>query len=248
MKNTLRISLMALVLVSTGCVSAGKYKDLEKENNQCKADLAACQTRVAELESKLGIASSEKTKLQGSVDEMQKALDELRQRKQEAEKRLAEFRELTAKFKELIDAGKLTVKVVRGRMMIALSTDVLFSSGSAALSTEGKLAIRDVAGLLKQLKGRNYQIEGHTDSIPIKSSQYPSNWELASARAMSVLNTMIASGVPDTQISAASYGSTQPVTENKTAEGRTANRRIAIVIVPDLSQLPGFDELNRLSQ
>jgi chemotaxis protein MotB len=132
-------------------------------------------------------------------------------------------------------------------MVIGLSTDILFSSGSARLSAAGKNSIKEVTGLLAGLEGRKYQIEGHTDNVPIKSNVFPSNWELASARAISVLNTMIDAGMPAERVSAASFGDTQPTADNSTPEGRSANRRIAIVIVPDLSQLPGFDELNRIS-
>ena len=83
--------------------------------------------------------------------------------------------------------------------------------------------------------------------MPIHTKMFPSNWELAEARAMAVLNTMLAAEFPADNISTASYGSTDPVAPNASAEGRAENRRIAIAVVPDLSSLPGFDELNRLS-
>jgi chemotaxis protein MotB len=132
-------------------------------------------------------------------------------------------------------------------MTVALSSDVLFPSGSAKLSASGIASVKEVTGLLVSLVGRKYQIEGHTDNVPIKTSSYPSNWELASARAMTVLRTMLDSGMPADRISAASYGDTQPVAINETAEGKAQNRRIAIVIVPDLSGLPGFDELSKMN-
>jgi chemotaxis protein MotB len=124
----------------------------------------------------------------------------------------------------------------------------LFPSGSAKLSPKGILAIKDVTTLLTGLVGRRYQIEGHTDNVPIKTSTYASNWELASARGMTVLKTMLDAGMPADRISAASYGDTQPIAVNETDEGKAQNRRIAIVIVPDLSGLPGFDELNQLAK
>ena len=124
----------------------------------------------------------------------------------------------------------------------------MFASGSAALSPQGKAAIKEVTGVLASLKGKNFQIEGHTDNEPIvKKKQFASNWELASARAMSVLDTMLESDMPENRISVASYGQTQPVASNSTSHGKSANRRIAIVVVPDLSGLPGFAELNKMS-
>jgi chemotaxis protein MotB len=231
----------------SGCVSKGKYRRLEDDNNKTKSDLAAAATRVSELEDKLGIASNQRTKLETSVQDMQKALEEQRKRQAEAEKRIAEFRELTAKFKAMVDAGKLSVKVENGRMVVALSTDILFPSGSAKLSKGGRESVIEVADLLKTLPDRKFQIEGHTDNVPIKTAAFPSNWELASARAITVLRQMVSAGLSPTSISAASYADTEPAQPNDTPEGRTANRRIAIVVVPDLSGLPGFDELQKIS-
>jgi chemotaxis protein MotB len=240
------LGLVSLSLVS-GCVSAGKYKELEGSHQATQQSLAASEARVSELEGKLGIASTEKKSLEASVAEMKTALEELQKRKAETDKRLADFRELTSKFKTLVDSGKLTVRVINGKMVVALSTDVLFPVGSARLSPEGMLAIREVTLLLNDLKDRKYQIEGHTDNVPIHSKTFPSNWELASARAISVLNTMLSAGMPAERVSVAGFGSTQPVSPNETPEGRALNRRIAIVIVPDLTGLPGYEELNRLS-
>ena len=246
MKN-IRILLFFPLFLSVGCVTAGKYHTLEDQQMKTQGDLVHCENDRAELQKKLGITSTEKTQLEGSVADMRKALADAEARKIETEKRLAEFRELTTKFKSLVDAGKLSIKFQNGRMMLALSTDILFPSGSAQLSAPGKAAITEVTALLKDLQNRNFQVEGHTDNVPIHSKQFPSNWELASARAMSVLGTMLAAGFPPEHVSTASYGSYEPVADNTTAEGRSENRRIAIVIVPDLSGLPGFDEINRMS-
>jgi chemotaxis protein MotB len=241
------IGFLTLIAL-TGCVTASKYNDLEAADNATKKSLNSCETDKADLDRKLGITSSEKSELEGSVATMKRALAELEARKIETEKRLAEFRELTEKFKDLVSAGKLSIKVRNGRMMLALSSDILFASGSAQLSKEGAESITEVAGLLKDLQNRNFQIEGHTDNKPIHTRQFPSNWELASARASSVLNTMLAAGFPPEHVSVASYGSNDPLNDNSTPEKRAENRRIAIVVVPDLSGLPGFDELNRMSE
>jgi chemotaxis protein MotB len=242
-------------LLSSACVSAGKFHDLEAqdaalqaENEKNKQSLAAASARISELNGKLGIADTTKTQLEGSVAEMKAALEEQAKRKAESDKRLAEYRELTQKFSRLVNSGQLSVKVINGKMTVILSTDVLFSSGSAKLSPKGILAVKEVTSLLTGLVGRHYQIEGHTDNVPIKTSVYPSNWELASARSMTVVKTMLDAGMPADRISGASYGDTQPVSINETEDGKAQNRRIAIVIVPDLSGLPGFDELNKLAK
>ena len=139
-----------------------------------------------------------------------------------------------------------SVKIVDGRMVVVLATDVLFGSGSASLSREGKDAVSEVARLLASIPQRSFQIEGHTDNVPIRTAQYPSNWELASARSLTVLKTMLEAGMPADRISAAAFGDAKPAVSNETADGRAQNRRIEIIIVPDLSALPGFDELQRV--
>lgn len=252
-KNNLLLALFLGLIASVGCVTSSKYKALEDkekqtstENENYKMQLGASQSKITELNGKLGIADNQRTQLEDSMNEMKLAMEQMRKRRQETEKRLAEFKELTSKFSKLVNAGKLSVKMVNGRMTVALSTDILFSSGSAKLSTEGVKAIKEVSLLLKSLDGRKYQIEGHTDNIPMKSELYPSNWELASARAISVVKTMIDAGLPADQISGASYADTQPVTDNSTAEGKKQNRRISIVIVPDLSGLPGNEEIEKM--
>jgi chemotaxis protein MotB len=109
-------------------------------------------------------------------------------------------------------------------------------------------AIKEVAAQHATNKDRRYQVEGHTDNQRISTATFPSNWELASARALTVVKTMIDSGLGAERVSAASYAETQPVQPNETPEGRSANRRVAIVVVPDLSSLPGYDELKKYAQ
>jgi chemotaxis protein MotB len=234
----------------------------EAEKKQAKADrkiqdleaaLQAEQDRVKELNLRIDKQSAElaaitrdKTKLQGSVEEMTRALAELEKRRAEAESRIAEFKNLLARFRSLIDSGKLKVKMVEGRMVVVLATDILFGSGSASLSKDGKVAVGEVGQVLATIPRRSFQVEGHTDNVPIASQQYPSNWELAAARAITVLKAMVDAGLPADRISAASFGDTRPVASNDSKETKAQNRRIEIIIVPDLSQLPGFEELKAL--
>src|SRR5581483_6441427 len=122
------------------------------------------------------------------------------------------------------DAGKLKVKIVDGRMVVVLATDILFASGSASLSKDGKAAITEVAQVLASIPNRNFQVEGHTDNVPIATAQFPSNWELAAFRATNVVKTMIEAGMPKERISAASYSDTKPIGVNDMPEGKALNR------------------------
>jgi chemotaxis protein MotB len=78
-----------------------------------------------------------------------------------------------------------------------------------------------------------------------RNAQFPSNWELASGRALVVVRAMAGAGMPADAVSAASYGEFHPVASNEDEIGRAANRRIEIVLLPDLSIVPGFDELQQ---
>jgi chemotaxis protein MotB len=203
-------------------------------------------TRIDKLHADMAAVTKDKSRLQSSVEEMTRALAELEKRRAEAEGRIAEFKNLISRFRSLIDAGKLKVKIVEGRMVVVLATDILFASGSASLSKEGKTAIAEVGQVLASIPKRGFQVEGHTDNVPIASAQYPSNWELASSRAITVLKSMVEAGLPGERISAASFADTRPVASNDSKETKAQNRRIEIIIVPDLSQLPGFEELKAL--
>lgn len=266
-----RGSVLMLLVAWTlgGCVTQGTYDALDKTLDETRKTLSQKEVRVIELEGrvvdledqikllearleKLNKEKSDilkdKSNLQASVEEMQAALQELEQRKAQVEQRLAEFRGLLDRFKPLMDSGKLRVKIVNGRMVVELASDVLFASGSAALEKTGRETIIEVAGLLASIPDRAFQVEGHTDNVPIRTERFPSNWELAAARALTVVKTMLEAGMPPERVSAASCGESRPARPNDTKENKAANRRIEIVVVPDLSTLPGYEELQKLSQ
>jgi chemotaxis protein MotB len=147
------------------------------------------------------------------------------------------------KFKAMIDSGKLRVRVVRGRMVVELAENILFDSGRSDLKKEGQEALTQVAGVLGSIVNRDFQIAGHTDNIPIKSAKFPSNWELSTARAVVVTKFLAEQKVDPARLSAAGYADTQPVAGNEDAEGRKQNRRIEIVLMPNLDELPDLSSL-----
>jgi len=219
---------------------------LGDEITELEAAVAAKESDLDAARERASLILSDRGALRREVADMKEALAELQERKRHAEERVARFRELVDRFKQLIDAGTLEVKIVDGRMVVALATDVLFGSGSAALSSGGDQALAEVAAVLATIDERRFQVEGHTDDVPISNEKYPSNWYLASGRAIGVVEHLVASGMDPAQLSAASFGEHRPVSSNRTDEGRSLNRRIEIVLVPDLSDLPGFRELESL--
>ena len=210
------------------------------------AQLTALEADHDKLSDELAKLLKDRSALKESTARLQQALLELNKRKAEAEKRVAELKSLMAKFKSLIDSGKLRVKMIDGRMVLVLPTDVLFDSGSAKLATAGKQAIAEIAAVLATMSDRRFQVEGHTDNVPIKTAQYPSNWELSQARALVVVKAMTEAGMKGAALSAAGYGEHHPAAKNDSDKGKAENRRIEIVVVPDLSMLPGFEELQKI--
>jgi chemotaxis protein MotB len=223
-------------------------KALSEQIEQLKGELATCQERYVAQQQQLTEMVKNSASMKASIQEMQDALNVLREQKRQTEARVAEFKKLLNSFKALIDAGKLKVKVVRGRMVVELPSDVLFASGSTDLSEAGKASISEVGTIFVTMKEREFQIEGHTDDQPIRTARFPSNWELASGRAIAVSQILIKAGLSPTRLSAASFAEFRPVALNDKPESRAQNRRIEIVLVPDLSQVPGFDELEKAAK
>jgi chemotaxis protein MotB len=238
--------------------SRGEVKDLSIALEESQNEIDLLNARVSDLEEQIAIAElrasdaetqlaevlKDRSNLEASVDEMRKALAQLNRMRAQAEARASEYRSVLAKFKDLIDNGKLKAKIVDGRMVLELQTDILFGSGSAKLSDEGAATIREVGGLLGQIPDRRFQVEGHTDNVPIATERFPSNWELSTARALSVVRLLVAQGVSPDNLSGAGYGEFQPAASNADAESRRRNRRIEIVMLPNLdviaaAQVPG---------
>ena len=98
--------------------------------------------------------------------------------------------------------------------------------------------------MLAEFPDRRFQVEGHTDDVPISTERFPSNWELSSARALAVVRLLVEGGISPENVSGAAYGEYQPVASNDDRNGRARNRRIEIVMLPNLdviaeAQLPG---------
>ena len=218
--------------------AAARAADLARQD--LEADLREAQEQLARV-------LKDKARLGASIDDMKSALAAAAAREREAQKRVAEFKEFLARFKSLIDAGKLQVRIVEGRMVLTLPMDILFASGSAKLSKEGHQALLELGRGLAGIPERRFQVEGHTDDVPIKTATYPSNWELAAARSLGVVRALLEAGLAPDRVSAASYSEYRPRVANDGDTGRAANRRIEIVVVPDLTGLPGYDELVRLA-
>jgi len=212
--------------------------DARKRETDHEARIKAIEAELASTKGDLESSSAEASKLRGEKEATQSELDELRRQRDAQEKRLAAYRELQQRLSRLVDAGKLDIGFRNGQMVVKLPSSILFASGSDKLSEAGQAALSEVTAVLVELKDRHFLVAGHTDNVPIKTRQFRNNWVLSTARAVAVLEFMVAQGMPPANVAAAGYGQEDPVKPNDTEEGREANRRIEIILVPNLSELP----------
>jgi chemotaxis protein MotB len=209
-------------------------------------DLVALNNELSERLKKVGQSvetlSGEKGNLSKALAETKARLEELRRQQAAAEARAAQFRELAARFQKLVDAGQLKVIMRGGRMVLELSNDVLFDSGRTELKDVGKKTLAEIAGVLRTMADRRFQVAGHTDNVKISTPRFPSNWELSTARAVEVVKLLVDDGMDSRNLSAAGYGEFAPLESNDTPEGRSKNRRIEITLVPNLDEIAGATE------
>ncbi len=188
-----------------------------KERDDVKA-------RLAELEKNLDVKSEE--------------LTHLRSQRAETEKRIAAMEDIQRQFAQMIDTGQLAVTSRRGSLVVELPAEVLFPSGSAELSKKGELAVLEVGIILKKFTDRRFLVVGHTDNLALKSSTYKDNWDLSTARAVTVTRFLVTAGMDPANLVAAGAGEHDPAKSNDSAAGRQHNRRIEIVLLPALAELP----------
>ena len=232
---------LSLVLLSA-CVSSGKYDEALAENDaigkslgSTKAELSTAQADLDRIRKSLGSTQKELSASQAQIATLRKIEAETKRRNEI-------YAQFVNRLQTMIDGGQLTVSIDAGRIVINLPNNVLFNSGSASLNTEGKEALTQIGNVLTQFSDRRFQIEGHTDNVPIKSARFPSNWELSTARALAVVHLLTEMGVTPENVSAAGFGEFRPRSDNETEEGKQLNRRIEIVMLPNLdilsSELP----------
>jgi chemotaxis protein MotB len=260
MKLTTVAVALSGVLFLGGCVTKSTHEATLQELQATQMSLDSTQAQLQKAQAELADIQEKKRLLEAELDASQNRLNTsqkdlegirsqlrtLKQIEEETKKRNAIYASFVQKLQKMIDGGRLTVSIENGRIVINLPENVLFASGSSKLNEEGKVAISEVASVLSDFKDRRFQVEGHTDNIPIKSRGGYSNWELSSDRALSVVHLMSEAGVAPENLSAAGFGEFQPRADNSTKEGRTLNRRIEIVMLPNLDILS--NELPKVAQ
>ena len=175
------------------------------------------------------------------ISKLKSELSELERAKAELEDRL----------KKEIGDKQVKVQMEDRGLVITFVAEVLFDSGKDKLRTDALEKLNKISEVLNTtVKDLSMGIEGHTDNVPIKYSGWKSNWELSTARAVSVLHCLVDKhGLAPQRLSATGYGEYRPVASNDTSEGRQENRRVEIVILPKTTKAkaasPSSSEENR---
>jgi chemotaxis protein MotB len=141
--------------------------------------------------------------------------------------------QLSDKLKDELKKGQVSINLLQDQLRLSVLQEVLFDSGSAELRDSGKDVLDKVSSALKDVSGELIAVEGHTDDVKIGPSilaKYPTNWELSTARATTVVRYLQDKGLAPEELSASGFGEYHPVASNQTEEGRQQNRRIEVVL------------------
>ena len=240
-----------LASTAVGCVTKGTYDEVAGERDRLAVVRRDLENRVEQLEAAnqsltaerialidesedLRISSEqnerEAARLARAKSQLTKNLEErealLAARNAEIEKMRSSYDGLISDLEDEVASGQIQIEQLRSGLKLNLSEEILFPSGSASLNASGQAVLRKVGRRLLELP-HSIAVEGHTDNVPV-ARRYPSNWELAAARASSVVRLLTELGVEPDRLKVVSRGEFMPVASNDTAEGRAKNRRIEI--------------------
>jgi len=236
------------------------YDLLASKNSRTMAEKAketkAILKQLEGAQNNLLAKEDELNKLSNSLSEKQQALERAQKELEMRSARVAELESIINKKDSMVTALKtriskaliglegdgLTVVQKNGKVYISLEEDLLFASGKYQVGQEGIFALNKLSDALVDQKDLEILVEGHTDSIPMTKGLVKDNWDLSVLRATAVVKVLMKNtNLNPTQLTAAGRGEHMPFKSNATSEGRAANRRIEIILAPNLDDL--FDLL-----
>ncbi len=210
---------------------------LHRELIASNADQERQEGHLSRQQQQLKDMQQTNDQLLATVEDLNK---ELEKEKVAREARLAKVKntydELVGALEEEIKRGELTISNLEGQLSVNLLNQILFDSGETTIKPVGRKVLKSLGDVLNKFPDKALRIEGHTDNVQISSrliEKFPTNWELSTARATSVVHFLQEEvGLPGERLIAAGYSQYQPVADNATPEGRAENRRIQIFLVP----------------
>ncbi len=225
--------------------------DVLQQNSKLQRDLLAAQATEERQEGNLTIHQQQIAALSDQLADMQQTNDQLlatveelnmalEKEKIAREARLAKvkntYNQLVGALETEIKRGELTISNLEGQLSVNLLNNILFDSGKTTIKPAGQKVLKSLGDVLNKFPDKALQIAGHTDNVQISNrlkERFPSNWELSTARATSVVHFLQDKvGLKGERLIAAGYSEYQPVASNKEATGRAKNRRIQILLVP----------------
>ncbi len=218
-----------------------------KEREQSGFELARAKEQIETLKKELGITNNLYEEYKKAIEiklnalqlERNAIIKQLELSKAEKIQQLSdENQKIRDELAKIEAANQFTVKETQKGIEITFLDRILFDAGKAELKSEGLAAMNNVAQILNKYSTRDIVIEGHTDNVPIKTAEFPSNWELSAARGISVLKFLLNNGqIEKKRLSFQGFADTKPVADNKTEEGRRLNRRVEIILLPENLQI-----------
>jgi chemotaxis protein MotB len=235
---TKSVLLVSIAMVFGGCVSQGSYNELaqerdklQQENEQLMKQNRALQTNMKLSRNRENMSEMEREQLKQELAISNEALVTTTK---EANATTQLYDKLVKNLAGEMANQQVTIQQMQSGVNVQLPAEVLFESGSSKVSTEGQVVLHKVALDLKDVPFQTI-VGGFTDNVPISkrlATQFPSNWDLAAARATQVVRLLEQSGVPSEQLVAVSFGENQPIADNEDPKGRELNRRIEIRLRP----------------
>jgi chemotaxis protein MotB len=223
---------------------AGKIAGLQSHVNNLQSDKESLNKKISDLNDQnnaLGQQTSlQKNQLNMSKEELEKLRVRSQQLEQLLEQQKKQTQDLKAKMSEALNSfssNELTVTQKNGKVYVSLSEGLLFPSGSAVVNPRGVDALAKLAAVLNLNPDISVNIEGHTDSIPIRG-RYKDNWDLSTARANAIVRILTDNyKVDPVRVEASGHSKYDPVDVNSTPEGRARNRRTEIILSPKLDEM-----------
>jgi len=211
---------------------AAQAMEVRQEGN-----LTLHQQRIAAMSEQLRDMQQTNDQLLTTIEELNRALEKEKiARKARLAKIKNTYNQLVGALEKEIQRGELTISNLEGQLSVNLLNNILFDSGKTTIKPAGQKVLKSLGDVLNKFPDKALQIAGHTDNVQISSrliERYPSNWELSTARATSVVHFLQDKvGLQGARLIAAGYSEYQPVASNKEATGRAQNRRIQILLVP----------------
>ena len=222
---------------------AKETKKLLNELEQSKSSLFEKEDQLKKLENSLAIKEEELLKIQLDLNSRSKRVTDLEKTIESKDSIVGNIKKSISKALSSLEGQGLTIEKRDGKVYISLEEKLLFASGKYTVSTSGRDALNKLASALALQKNVEILVEGHTDSIPFNGKTLKDNWDLSVMRATNVIKILV--GHPEINpslLTAAGKGEFSPIQSNSTKEGRKSNRRIEMVLSPNLDDL--FDLLD----